>query len=73
MNETLNAVELESALSVGGIELASVPQKPLDPELSGRLDAGGGGSGGFAHSVFIHAASQLFGVQEQNLEWKIVK
>lgn len=75
----LTSMELEKMFEEQGVTLNAIPSMPLDAAFSSISDNGsilghsGGGSGGYAEHVFQCAASQLFGMNDVNIEYKTLR
>jgi len=72
----ITSVEVEQMLLRDNIVLSSVESCNLDAALSLRPTLTshlGGGSGGYAHHVFIHAAKNLFQQDIEQMNWKILR
>ncbi|XP_076026752.1 cytosolic Fe-S cluster assembly factor narfl [Genypterus blacodes] len=70
--------EVLKMLEEDKVILTDVEPAPLDAMFSNVcgdefLSHSGGGSGGYLHNVFIHAAKQLFGEGVQELTYKILR
>lgn len=63
-------------LSRDEVDLTSVEAVPLDGDLSSGpvlTSHPGSASGGYAHTVFVNAAKELFHQEQNNLEWKTLR
>ncbi|XP_069167151.1 cytosolic Fe-S cluster assembly factor narfl [Procambarus clarkii] len=72
----ITSVEVEQMLSRDEVDLPRVPPVPLDGDLSSGpvlTSHQGSPSGGYAHNVFITAAKQLFGQDQDMLQWKTLR
>ncbi|CAL4105050.1 unnamed protein product [Meganyctiphanes norvegica] len=72
----ITSVEVEQMLQRDNVVLSSVESCNLDTALSLRptlTSHSGGGAGGYAHHLFIHAAKELFQQDVENINWKILR
>jgi iron only hydrogenase large subunit-like protein len=74
----ITSIEMEQLMLVQNKSLSSIEPCPLDSPWDmgpsrGLLKHRGSGSGGYADHVFLHAAKQLFGDCEPQLEYKTLR
>lgn len=72
----ITSVEVEQMLVRDQVELVTLAPCPLDGDLSSGpqlTSHPGSSSGGYAHSIFINAAKELFNQETDDLQWKILR